>query len=183
MDCNPPGSSWPWDFPSKKTGMGFHFLLQGTFPTQRSDLHLLHWEVDSLPLRHQGSPDFFCFKVTGHDFERQYFSGGSVTFVVQKPGFIFIHSATSFTSILSNSNIYRCPSLKFPISTPSPEAWRITEGWLFCHSWYTKQPQLWRQCLSITKDQAPDPSKWGIQILFTCSPNFTTARLGCPLHF
>ena len=46
----------PWDFPSKNTGMGHHFLLQGIFLTQGSNLHLLHWQVDSLPLIHQGSP-------------------------------------------------------------------------------------------------------------------------------
>ena len=33
-----------------------HFLLQRIFLTQGSNLHLLHWQVDSLPLRHQGSP-------------------------------------------------------------------------------------------------------------------------------
>ena len=36
-----------------------HFLLQGIFPTQGSNLnllHLLHWQVDSLPLHHLGSP-------------------------------------------------------------------------------------------------------------------------------
>ena len=32
----------PWDFPSKNTGVGCHFLLQGIFPTQGSNLHLLH---------------------------------------------------------------------------------------------------------------------------------------------
>ena len=37
--------------------MGCHFLFQGIFPTQGSNLrlrHLLHWH--SLPLSHQGSP-------------------------------------------------------------------------------------------------------------------------------
>ena len=28
MDCNPLGSSVPWDFPGKNTGVGCHFLLQ-----------------------------------------------------------------------------------------------------------------------------------------------------------
>ena len=28
----------PWDFPGKNTGMGHHFLLQGIFPTQGSNL-------------------------------------------------------------------------------------------------------------------------------------------------
>ncbi|MGE2757601.1 hypothetical protein, partial [Escherichia coli] len=45
----------PWDFPGKNTGVGCHFLLQGIFPTQGSNPHLLHWQVDSLPLSHQGN--------------------------------------------------------------------------------------------------------------------------------
>ena len=34
----------PWNFPGKDTGAGCHFLLQGTFPTQRLNPHLLHWQ-------------------------------------------------------------------------------------------------------------------------------------------
>ena len=36
----------PWDFSCKNTGVGWHFLLQGIFLTQRlnpSLWHLLHW--------------------------------------------------------------------------------------------------------------------------------------------
>ena len=40
----------PWNSPGKNTAMGCHFLLQGVFPTQDSNLHLLHWQVNSLPL-------------------------------------------------------------------------------------------------------------------------------------
>ena len=53
---------WParllclWDFPCKNTGVGCHSLLQGIFPTQRWNSSLLCWQVDSLPLSHQGSP-------------------------------------------------------------------------------------------------------------------------------
>ena len=32
-----------------------HFLLQGIFPTQGSNLSLPHWQADSLPPSHQGS--------------------------------------------------------------------------------------------------------------------------------
>ena len=39
----------PWNFPGKSTGVGDHFLLQRIFPTQGSNPHLLHWQVDSLP--------------------------------------------------------------------------------------------------------------------------------------
>ena len=33
---------FPWDSPGKNTGVGCHFLLQGIFLTQGSNLHLLH---------------------------------------------------------------------------------------------------------------------------------------------
>ena len=50
----------PWDFPAKNTGMSCHFVLQGTFPTQRSNPRLLDWQVDSLLLNHQGSLAWPC---------------------------------------------------------------------------------------------------------------------------
>ena len=59
----PPKLLCPWDFPGKNTGVGCHSLLQGIFPTQGSDLHLLHWQVDSLPLSHLGSPFSECHMV------------------------------------------------------------------------------------------------------------------------
>ena len=39
----------PWNFPGKSTGVGYHFLLQGIFPTQGLNPHL-RWQTDSLPL-------------------------------------------------------------------------------------------------------------------------------------
>ena len=45
----------PWKFPGKNTGVGCHFLLQGIFSSQGSNPHLLHCQVGSLPLSHQGS--------------------------------------------------------------------------------------------------------------------------------
>ena len=59
MDCSPPGSSVHRDSPGKNTGMGCHALLQGIFPAQGSNLHLLyllHWQVGSLPLAPSGKP-------------------------------------------------------------------------------------------------------------------------------
>ena len=44
-----------WKFPGKNTGVDCHALLQGIFPTQRSNRGLLHWQGNSLPLSHQGS--------------------------------------------------------------------------------------------------------------------------------
>ena len=57
MDCSPPvGSFIHGVFQAKKTGAGCHFLLQGIIPTQGWNRHLLHWQVDSLLLSHQGNP-------------------------------------------------------------------------------------------------------------------------------
>ena len=41
MDCNPPGSSCPWDSPGKNTGMGCHAFLQEIFSIQELNRHLL----------------------------------------------------------------------------------------------------------------------------------------------
>ena len=43
-------------FPSENTGVGCHFLVQGIFPTQGSNPHLLNWQEESLLLSHEGSP-------------------------------------------------------------------------------------------------------------------------------
>ena len=56
--CHPINHSLPSSFvhgnsPSNKTGVGCHTLLQGIFPTQGSNPHVLsrmHWQVGSLPL-------------------------------------------------------------------------------------------------------------------------------------
>ena len=56
MNYGPPGPSVHGDSLGKNTGVGCHFLLQEIFPTQGSNPHLLHWQVDSLLLCHLGSP-------------------------------------------------------------------------------------------------------------------------------
>ena len=53
MDCSPPASFCPWDSPGKNTGVGCCAILQGIFPTQGSNPHLLcflHGRAGSLPL-------------------------------------------------------------------------------------------------------------------------------------
>ena len=56
---SPPGSSVHGDSPGKNAGVGSHALLQGIFPIQGSNLHLLcllHWHAGSLPLAPPGKP-------------------------------------------------------------------------------------------------------------------------------
>ena len=59
MDCSLPRSSVNGILLVRmlsNTGVACHFLLEGIFLTQRSNLHLLHWQGDSLTLSHRGSP-------------------------------------------------------------------------------------------------------------------------------
>ena len=59
MDCSPGGSSVYGDSPGKNTRMSYHALLQGIFPTQGLNshlLHLLHLQDGSLPLAPSGKP-------------------------------------------------------------------------------------------------------------------------------
>ena len=56
----------PWGSPGKNTGVGCHGLLQGIFPTQGSNPHLLnllHWQVGSLPLASSGKPILYLNSV------------------------------------------------------------------------------------------------------------------------
>ena len=49
----------PWNFPSKNTEAGCHFLFQGIFPIQGSNprlLCLLHWQAIYLPAEPPGKP-------------------------------------------------------------------------------------------------------------------------------
>ena len=46
----------PWDFPGKNTGVDCHSLLQGIFPIQGSNLHLLHCRQILYSLSHQEWP-------------------------------------------------------------------------------------------------------------------------------
>ena len=47
---------WPWDSPGKNTGVGCHFLLQGIFQAQRSNLRVLHCRQILYHLSHKESP-------------------------------------------------------------------------------------------------------------------------------
>ena len=61
MDYSPPGSSVHGDSPGKNIGVGCYALLQGIFPIQGLNLHLLqllHCRQILYPLSHWGSPLF-----------------------------------------------------------------------------------------------------------------------------
>ena len=62
MDCSLPGFSVHGDSPGKNTGVGCPALLQGIFPTQGPNphllrlLYLLRWQAGSFLKHHLGCP-------------------------------------------------------------------------------------------------------------------------------
>ena len=71
----------PWNFSGKNIGVGCHFLLQGMFPTQGSNLHLLHllhWQAGSPPLAPPRKPSInytisLCVHIPSLLHKRLYF--------------------------------------------------------------------------------------------------------------
>ena len=67
MGCSLPGSSVHGDSPGKNTGVNYHSLLQGIFPTQESNPGLLHCRQIPYHLSHQGSPRHPSYLQLLHD--------------------------------------------------------------------------------------------------------------------
>ena len=72
-DCSLSGSSLLWIVQARILSR-LHFLLQGIFPAEGSNLHLLNWQADTLPLNHLGTPflhmphiNLFLFKFLCYD--------------------------------------------------------------------------------------------------------------------
>ena len=69
----------PMGFPRQEYWSGLPFPSLGIFPTHRLNPHLLHWQMDSLPLSHQGSP---CPSICDHIlFNRIFMSGLTILLV------------------------------------------------------------------------------------------------------
>ena len=68
MDCSPPCFSVHGDSPGKNSGVGYHALLQGIFPTQGSNPGLAHCRWIFYHLSHQGSPQILEW--VAHSFSK-----------------------------------------------------------------------------------------------------------------
>ena len=81
-DYSPTRLPCPWDSPGKSTGVGCQALLQGIFPTQGSNPHLLcllhcrwilyHWATSEAPTEACSDP-FSHIQHQGHGLKRQHF--------------------------------------------------------------------------------------------------------------
>ena len=97
MDCS---LLCPWNSPGTNTGVGCHFLLQGTFPTQGLNPRLLCWQADSLPLSHRGSY-FIRIKVRQHWFLKSLWKPLTNTSLSMAWGFYCTSVTTSVSTCVN----------------------------------------------------------------------------------
>ena len=149
MDCSSPG---------KNTGVGCHALLQGIFLTQGSNPHLLHWQVDSLPLSHLESPKLL-FPIFNLDLrssqaksEKTIQQGrgkgplqpSNHSFIYSFP--CFLHDSMNAGTLISDFSAFSKPSLyirKFLVHIllkPSLKDFGVTL--LFTFSYSRQSPQI-----------------------------------------
>ena len=110
------------EFSGKNTGVGCHFLLLGIFLMQGSTprlLHLLHWQADSLPLCHLGSPSVnqFSHSVVSNSLQPNGLQHARPPCPSPTPG----HSQTHVLRV--NGAIQ--PS--HPLSSPSPPTFNLSQ--------------------------------------------------------
>ena len=144
-----------WNSPGKNTGVGCHAFLQGIFPTQGSNPHLLgllHWQAGSLPLAPPGKPILYIFFLIFPDL---------YLFYLLLPWF-----KESFTSSLINSKSspfkYLClDQIAEIVSIPPPPA--LTKDWsnLSLYSWNSIF-----SCMYFRKILHLEPTTCLFQVLF-----------------
>ena len=127
----------PWDYPGKNTGVGYHFFLQGIFPTQGMNLCLLHWQADSLPLNHLSSVQFSLSAMSDslrpHELQHARPSWPSPTPRVHlnsHPSSQWCHPAISFSVIPFSSCPIIPPSIRV-FSNESTLLMRWPKYWSF----------------------------------------------------
>ena len=114
-------------FPRQEYRVGCHHLLQKIFPTPGSNPGLLHWQVDSLPLNHQGSPCLLFSSVQFSSVQSlsrvQLFATPWIAACQASLSITSSWSSLRFTSIESvipsSYLILGCPLLLLPLIPPS----------------------------------------------------------------
>ena len=94
----------PWDFLGKNTRVGCHFLLQGIFPNQASNLRLLHCRQILYHLSHQGRSSLSSRRKSNSMEERIFFSSWKfpIYFMLKfQKHFAYQHSPTSLSVFLA----------------------------------------------------------------------------------
>ena len=161
------------------TGVGCHFLLQGIFLTQGSNPHLLHWQVDSLPLSHLRSHQSYSISQFS---TRDSWSLNSMACRGEKcsPGFLWIPKALCSHITCNASDFPRLPHICFPLhfnwlqnSVPS-KFWQNKHN-LSCKAFLSLAYfwRRWRRIYIFIILQIPWKFKYPLSFLFlSCLPTF-----------
>ena len=99
------------------TGVDCHLLLQRIFPTQELNLRILHWQADSLPLSHQGSPPNIH---RGNNNDRDFPGGPVVKNLPSNAGYVGSKSDQG---------------TKIPLALEQLNPWVTTTEPMCCNSW------------------------------------------------
>ena len=120
---DPTGLLCPWNSPGKNTGGGSHSLLQGIFPTQKSNLGVLHYRWILYHLGHQGTGWFSWVEFSS-------VSQSCLTLYdpmdCSTPGFPVHHQLPE----LAQTHVHWvCVAIQpsQPLSSPSPSALNLTQ--------------------------------------------------------
>ena len=129
MYCSMPGSSVHGISQATIPEWMAIFFLQGNFPTQGSNSQLLHWQVDSLPLSHLGSPTLL-YRRNNYNIVNQLFSSVqlSCSVVSEEVNPIASESALRRYSLIQATSVelqlssvtQSCPTLCDPMNRSTP---------------------------------------------------------------
>ena len=126
---------------------GCHFLFQGIFWTQGSNLHLLHQQAESLPLHHLGSPRYYlCWCSVAQScltlYDPMDCSMPSLPVSHHHPEFAQVHVHASV--MMSSHLILWCPLLLLPSIFPSIKDFSNES------SVHIRWPKYWSFSLSLS---------------------------------
>ena len=131
IDCSPLGSSAHGTLSGKSTGVGCHFFLQGNLPDlgiKPLSPILLHWQANSLPLSHLGSPLYIRYQ-----FSSVQFSSVSQSCLTLRdpmdcstPGSPVHHQLPEFTQTHAHW-VGDAIQPSHPLSSPSPPSFNLSQ--------------------------------------------------------
>ena len=137
----------PWNFQRKNSVVDCHFLLQGIFPTQGSNVCLLHWQVDSLPLTHHRSHIYTSVVqllshvqlfLTPRTAIPQAFLSFTISWSLLK--------LMSIESVMPSNHLILCHPLLLPSIFPSIRV--FSSELVVCIRW----PKYWSFCVSPSNE-------------------------------
>ena len=108
----PHGLYSPWNSPGQNTGVSSRSLLQGIFPTQKSNPGLPHWRQILYQLNHQGSPritEWVAYPLSSRSSQprlsrvvRRSFTNWAIREAQVNFSDLYFHKILSISNIFSN---------------------------------------------------------------------------------